>query len=98
MKNKKYYLLSFIIPCILMILLYTTVGVIGGNKNILTVDLADQYVAFFNALKNIFDGKIGIFYSFSKTLGGNLFGLICYYLMSPFNLLILFVDNFQFQT
>lgn len=93
MKNKKYYLLSFIIPCILMILLYTTVGVIGGNKNILTVDLADQYVAFFNTLKNIFDGKIGIFYSFSKTLGGNLFGLICYYLMSPFNLLILFVDK-----
>jgi len=93
MKNKKYYLLAFIIPCIVMILLYLTVGVIGGNKSILTVDLADQYVAFFNALKNMFDGKIGYFYSFSKTLGGNIFGLIAYYLISPFNLLILFVNR-----
>ena len=93
MKNKKYYLSSFFIPCIMMILLYVTVGVIGGNKNILTVDLADQYVAFFNALKNMFDGKIGYFYSFSKTLGGNIFGIITYYLISPFNLLILFVNR-----
>lgn len=93
MKNKKYYLLAFLIPCIIMILLYLSVGVIGGNKNILTVDLADQYVAFFNALKNMFDGKIGYFYSFSKTLGGNIFGVITYYLISPFNLLILLVNR-----
>ncbi len=93
MKNKKYFFLSFLIPLVIMVLLYLSVGVIGGNKNILTVDLADQYVAFFNALKNVFDGKIGVFYSFSKTLGGNFFGIITYYLMSPFNLLILFFDR-----
>ena len=78
MKNKKYYILSFIIPCIMITLLYTSVGVIGGNKNILTVDLADQYVAFFNTLKNILNGTINPFYTFSKTLGGNLFGIITY--------------------
>mgnify|MGYP002621879720 CR=1 FL=1 len=93
MKNKKYYLLSFLTPCILMILLYITVGVIGGNKNILTVDLADQYVAFFNALKNILNGTIGPFYSFSKTLGGNMLGIITYYLISPFNIIILLFDR-----
>ncbi|MBP3920622.1 MAG: YfhO family protein [Bacilli bacterium] len=90
MKNKKYVLMSFLIPCIMMILLYLSVGVIGGNKNILTVDLADQYIAFFNALKNIFNGTISPFYTFSKTLGGNFFGIITYYLMSPFNLLTVF--------
>lgn len=93
MKNKKYYILAFLIPCIIMILLYLSVGVIGGNKNILTVDLADQYVAFFNALKNMLEDKIGYFYSFSKTLGGNMFGIITYYLISPFNLIILFFDR-----
>lgn len=92
-KINKFYVLSFFIPCVLMILLYLSVGVIGGNKNILTVDLADQYIEFFNALKNIFDGKISPFYSFSKTLGGNMFGLITYYLISPFNFLIVFFDR-----
>ena len=93
MKKKFNYLLAFIVPLILMILLYMAVGVIGGNKNILTVDLQDQYIEFFNALKNIFDGKIGPFYSFSKTLGGNMFGLITYYLLSPFNLIIMFFNR-----
>lgn len=98
MKNKKYYILSFIIPCIMMILLYLSVGVIGGNKNILTVDLADQYVAFFNALKNILTGTINPFYSFSKTLGGNIFGILTYYLISPFNLIILLFDKVNIPT
>ena len=93
MKKKKYYLLSFIIPAIAMILLYITVGVIGGDKNILTVDLANQYVEFFGALKNILNGTINPFYTLSKTLGGNFFGILTYYLMSPFNLLIIFFNR-----
>lgn len=91
MKNKKigYYLLAFLIPCLLMVLIYACVGIYPfGKKSLLTVDLAGQYVSFFNALKDIFSGKIGIFYSFSKTLGGNMFGLITYYLLSPFNLIL----------
>ena len=93
MKKTRNYILSFIIPVIVMIILYITVGVIGGNKNILTVDLANQYVEFFSALKNILNGTISPFYSFSKTLGGNIFGLMTYYLMSPFNLLIVFFNR-----
>lgn len=91
--KKRYYFLAFMIPCIMMILLYMTVGVIFGDKNILTVDLANQYIEFFGALKDILSNKIGIFYSFSKTLGGNLYGLITYYLISPFNLLIVFFNK-----
>ncbi len=93
MKKVKNYLLSFIIPIIVMIILYIIVGVIGGNKNILTVDLANQYIEFFSAFKNVLNGAISPFYSFSKTLGGNLFGLMTYYLMSPFNLLIIFFNR-----
>lgn len=96
MKIKKitYLVLSFIVPCILMTILYAIVGIYPfGENSLLTVDLAGQYVAFFNALKNILDGSINIFYSFSKTLGGNMYGLLTYYLMSPFNLLLAFFDK-----
>ena len=91
MKQKKYNILSFIIPVIVMILLYMSVGVIGGKKNILTVDLANQYVEFFGALKDVLSGITSPFYSFSKTLGGNFFGIMTYYLLSPLNIfLVLF--------
>ena len=93
MKNKKYYLLSLLIPLISMILLYLSVGVICGEKNILTVDLANQYVEFFGALKNILSNGASPFYTFSKTLGGNFFGILTYYLMSPLNILIIFVKT-----
>lgn len=95
MKNKKLgYLLAFLIPTILMTIIYACVGIYPfGSKSLLTVDMAGQYVSFFNALKNIFSGDIGIFYSFSKTLGGNMFGLITYYLLSPFNLLFILFDQ-----
>lgn len=95
MKNKKIcYLLAFLIPTLLMVLIYACAGIYPfGSKSLLTVDMAGQYVSFFNALKNIFTGEIGMFYSFSKTLGGNMFGLITYYLLSPFNLLFVLFDK-----
>lgn len=96
MKNKKIlkYVLAFLIPCLLMLGIYATVGIYPfGKKSLLTVDMAGQYVAFFNAYKNIFSEGLSAFYSFSKTLGGNMFGLITYYLMSPFNLILLLFDK-----
>lgn len=96
MKNKKLlkYSLAFLIPCFLMLGIYACVGIYPfGKKSLLTVDMAGQYVAFFNAYKNIFSEGISAFYSFSKTLGGNMFGLITYYLMSPFNLILLLFDK-----
>lgn len=96
MKNKKilYYFLSFFIPALLITIIYACIGIYPfGKKSLLTVDLAGQYVAFFNAYKNIFSEGISIFYSFSKTLGGNMFGLITYYLLSPVNLILLFFSR-----
>lgn len=90
-KNKKIYLyfLAFIIPTIVMTVIYAFRGIYPfGDNSLLTVDMAGQYVSFFNALKNIFSGTANAFYSFSKTLGGNMFGLIAYYLLSPLNLLV----------
>lgn len=96
MKKKKIinYFLAFLIPCIVMILLYMIVGIYPfGSKTVLTVDLQDQYVEFFTAFKNIIQNGNNIFYSFSKTLGGNMFGIVCYYLLSPLNLIFLLFDK-----
>ena len=96
MKLKKllFYILAFIIPCSLMTVIYATAGIYPfGQNSLLTVDLAQQYSAFFGAFKDVLDGSANIFYSFSKTLGGNMYGLLTYYLMSPFNLLLFFFDK-----
>lgn len=98
MKIKKicYYLIAFFLPALLMVLIYSTVGIYPFGKNsLLTIDLAGQYIAFFNTFKDILSGTCGLFYSFSKTLGGNLYGLLTYYLMSPLNLIIYFFDKFS---
>lgn len=55
-------------------------------------DLQDQYVSLFAYFKNIFSGQESIFYSFSNSLGGGMLSTIAYYLVSPFNFIILFFD------
>ena len=45
-------------------------------------------MAFLSRVKDILSGDAGIFYSFSKSLGGNTAGLFAYYMASPFNLII----------
>ena len=44
-------------------------------------------------LKNILMGNDSIFYSFTKGIGGNMISTIAYYLLSPFNLLVIFFEN-----
>ena len=94
MKKKFKYLLAFLIPLFIMLLIYIFNSIYPfGNKTLLTVDLQDQYVEFFTAFRNILHGDIGLFYSFSKTLGGNMFGLFAYYLSSPINLIVYFFNS-----
>ncbi|PWG01121.1 hypothetical protein DCM90_02185 [Levilactobacillus bambusae] len=62
-----------------------------GSDSLLTVDLGQQYVDFFAFFRRtILHHPTQFFYSFEKALGGESVGLYAYYLMSPFNLLLLF--------
>ncbi len=59
-----------------------------GDGTLLTGDLNGQYVAYLADLKRrLAEG--GFFYSFAKLCGGSTLGLFAYYMVSPFNLLIL---------
>ena len=51
-KENYIYLLSFIIPIILMGIIYAVIGIYPfGNKNIITSDMYLQYVAFLSRVK-----------------------------------------------
>ena len=60
-----------------------------GMNSLMAGDIAGQYIPFWSYFKDCFLGKQSIFYSFSKLLGGNMFGIWAYYLMSPFNIVFL---------
>lgn len=79
----KNYVISFLIPFILLGIIYFSVGFFT-NKTVLVSDMAGQYKMLFMFLKE--NGIVN--YSFSKGLGGAMIGTYAYYLLSPFNLLV----------
>ncbi|HFI0463670.1 TPA: YfhO family protein [Streptococcus suis] len=70
-----------------------------GDRAITTIDFSQQYLDFLLGYKHTLLTSPGqILYSFSKGLGGEMMGHWAYYLMSPFNLLLLLVpDNLFIQ-
>lgn len=80
------YAVSFAVPVAVMLGAYLANGIFT-QWSILINDLSSQYSAFLLYYRNSMVEN-GIFYSFSKALGGNFFGIFTYYLTSPLNLLV----------
>ncbi len=93
LKKYKYYILAFIIPIVIIGLILLLNGIFSGEHNLLLSDLYQQYYKLLFEFKNALIGDGNIFYSFSKALGGSMLSTYSYYLLSPFNLLVLFFDN-----
>ncbi|MBM6614266.1 YfhO family protein [Desemzia sp. RIT804] len=92
-KEKKYFILSFILPMISLLITYFLLEIFPfGTNSLLTIDLNDQYLSFFSYFKNLLNGDANLFYSFSKGMGGEMIGLSAYYLLSPFNLILFFAN------
>ncbi|GAA0071203.1 YfhO family protein [Clostridium sardiniense] len=89
-KSISIYLLSFLIPIIIMLIVYAISEIYPfGDKTLLFRDLRGQYVSYFSAFRNALLGDGSLLYSFTKEIGGNMFGLTAYYMMSPFNIILL---------
>ncbi len=90
--RRKILITSFLLPVILMACYFAYRQMTPfGKSSLLTVDLGQQYVDFFSYLRNtILHHPSSFFYSFSKGLGGEMFGTNAYYLLSPLNLILLF--------
>ena len=79
------YWLSFFIPAIAFFSYFA-----AKNFNVLTVDLGQQYLDFLAFYqKNLLMHPLRFIYTFSNGLGGSFLGTTAYYLLSPFNLLLL---------
>ena len=90
-KHKLRYMLCFLLPAALMLVVYASIGMAPfGDKSILVMDMAQQYVDFFCALK---EGDL--FFSWGKSMGTSYIGLFSYYVSSPLSALTLLVDNAQ---
>lgn len=87
--NVSIYLLSFLIPIIIMLIVYAMSKIYPfGEKTLLFRDLRGQYISYFSAFRNALLGDGNLLYSFTKEMGGNMFGLTSYYIMSPFNVIL----------
>lgn len=87
--------ISFSIPIIIMLVYFIVRKMFPfGNSSLLTVDLGQQYVDFFALYRNtLLHHWNTLFYSFTKDLGGDMYGTWAYYLFSPFNLILLFTPG-----
>lgn len=96
-RSKKILLLSsaFLIPIIIIgiYLIYMEIsfpGYFNKGENLLLADMSSQYNSLYSYIQDVFLGRASIFYSFSKSIGGNMASTIGYYLGSPFNILYVF--------
>lgn len=93
-KNTVITLLAFTLPALLMLLIF----ILGefapfGKVSILVADMQYQFVDYIGYMKSVFFGDNDLFYSFSKTFGGDMSGFTSYYLNNPFFLILLLFPN-----
>ncbi|MHB1150674.1 MAG: YfhO family protein, partial [Eubacteriales bacterium] len=90
MKGTLYSMIAFILPAAILTVVLAANGIYPfGEKSILIYDLRSQYVDFFASLQK--GGNL--FYTFERAFGGDFFSLTAYYLMSPFNMIIMLSWN-----
>ena len=95
MTKKRYYTLSVLIPAVMILVIFLLFTITPfGNRTWLTIDLGQQYVDFFSYYQDtLLHHPEQFFYSFSKSIGGEMVSLWAYYLLSPFNLLFLLIPR-----
>lgn len=90
------FVVSFFITFLAYVLIFKTLGFYPFNEDGLTtmmLDQRDQYVAYMRAYQNILKNGGSLTYTLGKVIGGDFQSLFTYYLSSPFNLFLVFIDS-----
>ncbi|MFD1411999.1 YfhO family protein [Lapidilactobacillus gannanensis] len=89
--EKWFYGLSFAIPLLAVFIYFALAHSFPfGNSSLLTTDLGQEYIDFYQYYRRVLLGHPDqFFYSFSSSLGGPMLGTWAYYLLSPLNLILL---------
>ena len=90
------YILAFLFPVMIFGAGFALKGVYPfGESSALVVDGVHQYTAFYKELLNQLQKGLGWTYS-THSMGYNFYGLFCYYLCSPFSILVLLLMKFMY--
>ncbi|HFI0463749.1 TPA: YfhO family protein [Streptococcus suis] len=98
--KKGLYVLSALIPLVVMMIVWAMMGVFPfGNSTLMSIDFGQQYISLYQFFKEtILSGDwSGLFYSFSKSIGGAMIGIWGFNLLSPFNLIYVITPTEHFR-
>lgn len=88
--------LAFLIPFILLIILFSANGFgIGSyeSNTIIMIDMKSQYIAYLRDYRNLLLNNGSLIYTTSKAFGGDYMSLYDFYLGSPFNFFVVFFEE-----
>lgn len=92
-KFKSYYIASLIVFLIFLII-FVVKGIFPfGENSLIYSDMHDQITAFYYHFYDSIVGKNSLFVNFSTSGGINFFGIMAYYIISPFNFLLFLFDR-----
>ena len=96
-RNKDWiYIVAFLFPVMIYAVGFALKGVYPfGENSALVVDGVHQYTAFYKELLSQLGKGTGWTWS-THAMGYNFYGLFCYYLCSPFSLLVLLFMKFMY--
>ena len=100
MKDYKFWIkeisllvLSFIVPFVLLIILFSANKMAlnsYSNSTIMMMDMQSEYIAYMRDLRRILLSNGSLIYTNSKLFGGDYLSIFTFYLSSPFNLFVVF--------
>ena len=88
--KKTFYFLAFIIPILILFGVFCASGVWFDSEKLAFGDMQAQYIDMLVYIRSVFLGENNLIYSIIKGVGGSIYSTFAYYMVSPFNLLLLF--------
>lgn len=90
MKKLKPYIYTSLIVTLILAVTFFIKGIYPfGNISLIWGDMHDQITAFYYHLYDSIKGNSSVFVDFTTSGGINFFGILAYYILSPFSLIIL---------
>lgn len=88
--NKLLCLLAFIIPVLVIFIVFCIKGVWFDGEKLCFGDMQAQYVDMIIYFRKMLLGQENVFYSVLKGLGGDMYSTFAYYMISPLNIITIF--------
>ena len=89
MKNKKYFITSFLVLVIFAIIFFAENMFPFGSNSLVWSDMHEQIVPMYYHFYDSVLGDLSLLIDFTSSGGTNFIGVMAYYIMSPISLVLL---------